>query len=81
MAAQMNNQPRRRNDESHGLITTLWADLCRKELPHAEDPLEDARFDEHQDARRDWALRVGTAHNISAERRARFMRRSSTNTL
>ena len=63
------------NDESNGLLTTLWADLRGKELPHAEDPIEEAWYEEHQEARREYAARLGRAHNVDPNRRETWRRR------
>lgn len=70
-------RPRSRplNDESNGLVKTLWADLRGKELPHADDPIEDAWYDEHQEERRALAGRIAKVHNISADRRENWRRR------
>lgn len=69
-------RPRSRplNDESNGLLKTLWADLRKKELPHADDPIEDAWYDEHQEARREYAAKIGRAHNVDPSRRDKWCR-------
>lgn len=62
------------NDESNGLLKTLWADLRKKELPRAEDPAEDAWYEE-EERRRQEAAKIGRVHHADADRRESWRRR------
>lgn len=63
------------NDGSQGLMTTLWADLRRKQLPRTETPDVDAWYEEEQEQRKELAARIGRAHNIDPNRRENWRRR------
>lgn len=63
------------NDESNGLLTTLWADLRRKQLPKAETSEDDQWYEQEQEERRLLAARIGKAHNVDPDRRESWRRR------
>lgn len=67
--------PDHRNDESGGLVKTLWADLRGKQLPHAEASEDDAWYEEEQAQRAEFSAKVGRAHTVDAGRRENFRRR------
>jgi len=68
-------KPSDKNDESHGLITTLWADLRRKQLPKTDPADIESWYEEEQAERRALSARIGLAHNIDPERRENWRRR------
>lgn len=67
--------PDRRNDESNGLVKTLWADLRRKQLPHAEASEDDVWYEDEQEQRTKFSASIGHAHNVDVGRRESFRRR------
>ena len=73
-AGDKRSKSRPRNDESNGLVKTLWADLTKRELPHADDPIEDEWYDEHQETRRELATRISKVHNVDPARRQKWQR-------
>lgn len=64
-----------RNDESNGLITTLWADLRGRQLPKADRSEDEVWYEEEQARRRAFSAAVGLSHNIDPDRRESFRRR------
>ena len=68
-------KPSDKNDESNGLITTLWADLRRKQLPKSESSDVDSWYEEEQAERKALSARIGRAYNIDADRRENWRRR------
>ena len=64
-----------KNDESQGMLTALWADLRRKQLPKSDPSDIDDWYEEEQAERRALSARIGLAHNVDPERRERFRRR------
>lgn len=63
------------NDESHGLMATLWADLRRKQLPKTDTSEDQLWYEQQQEERRQLAARIGRAHNIDPDRRENWRRR------
>lgn len=64
-----------RNDESNGLLKTLWADLRRQQLPKADRMEDEHWYEEEQQARHEYAVKIGKAYNIDPDRRENWRRR------
>ncbi|HEX2700342.1 MAG TPA: hypothetical protein VHM89_09100 [Acidimicrobiales bacterium] len=68
-------KPSDKNDESNGMLTTLWADLRRKPLPKSEPSDVESWYEDEQAERKAFSARIGRAHNIDADRRENWRRR------
>lgn len=63
------------NDESNGMMKTLWADLRKVQLPRADnDPTADV-FEQEQVLNAEIARSNRRVHDIGPERRDRWRRR------